>query len=104
MSLRREVGRHHAVIFTLIRNPGAPDRRMHVLYLLDPAAPPKPLAMLAEYNVGRARVLSWQRDTARAVGLLVDFLVANTAKLRSETNPKVQIRGGFGWWHARPER
>jgi len=91
MSLRREVGRHHAVIFTLIRNPGAPDRRMHVLYLLDPAAPPKPLAMLAEYmvDVGRARVLSWQRDTARAVGLLVDFLVANTAKLRSETNPKV---------------
>lgn len=91
MSLRREIGRHHAVIFTLVRNPGAPDRRMHVLYLLQSVASPKPLTALAEYfiDVGRARALSWQRDTARAVGLLVDFLTANAARLSGENNPKV---------------
>ena len=43
---------------------------MHVLYLLQSVASPKPLTALAEYfiDVGRARALSWQRDTARAVG------------------------------------
>lgn len=91
MSLRREIGRHHAVIFALVRNPGAPDRRMHVLYLLQPPAPPAPFFALAEYfvDVGRARALSWQRDTARAVGLLVDFLTANATRLKGENNPKV---------------
>jgi hypothetical protein len=91
MSLRREIGRHHTIILTLVRNPGAPDRRMHVLYLLDSTAQPRPIGSLTEYmvDVGRARALSWQRETARAVGLLVDFLIANGARLRTEANPKV---------------
>ena len=91
MSLRREIGRYHAVIFTLVRNPGAPDRRMHVLYLLHSPVSPRPIVTLIEYfiDVGRARSLSWQRETARAVGLLVDFLTANTAQLRAEGNPRV---------------
>jgi hypothetical protein len=91
MSLRREIGRYHAVIFTLVRNPGAPDRRMHVLYLLESPVSPRPVVTLIEYciDIGRARSLSWQRETARAVGLLVDFLTANSARLRGEDNPKV---------------
>jgi hypothetical protein len=91
MSLRREIGRYHAVIFTLVRNPGAPDRRMHVLYLLQSPVSPRPVVTLIEYfiDIGRARFLSWQRETARAVGLLIDFLTANSARLRGEDNPKV---------------
>jgi len=91
MSLRREIGRYHAVIFTLVRNPGAPDRRMHVLYLLQSPVSPRPVVTLIEYfiDIGRARSLSWQRETARAVGLLVDFLTANAARLRRENNPKL---------------
>mgnify|MGYP002619825712 FL=1 len=91
MGLRKEISRHHAVIFTLVRNPGAPDRRLHVLYLLQPPYPPTPLVSLAEYviDAGRARSLAWQRHTARAVGLLVDFLIANATRLRTQSNPKV---------------
>jgi hypothetical protein len=91
MHLRREIGRYHAVIFTLVQNPGAPDRRMHVLYLLQSPVSPKPLITLIEYfiDIGRARSLSWQRETARAVGLLVDFLTANAPKLKAENNPKI---------------
>jgi hypothetical protein len=64
---------------------------MHVLYLLQPPAPPQPLTTLVEYvvDVGRARALAWQRDTARAVGLLIDFLTASVARLKGESNPKV---------------
>lgn len=91
MSLRREICQHHAVIFTLVRNPGAPDRRLHVLYLLRPASAPTPLIPLIEYvvDVGRARALSWQRQLARAVGLLIDFLVANAERLKGQSNPKM---------------
>ena len=91
MSLRKEIGRHHAVIFTLVRNPGAPDRRLHVLYLLQPPCPPTPLISVVDYivDVGRARALSWQRHTVRAIGLLVDFLAANAAWLKEQSNPKV---------------
>jgi hypothetical protein len=64
---------------------------MHVLYLLQPPLPPKPLTPLVDYvvDVGRARALSWQRDTARAIGLLVDFVAANADRLKGESNPKV---------------
>ena len=91
MGLRREISRHHTVIFTLVRNPGAPHRRLHVLYLLQPASPPRPLVSLIDYvvDVGRARALAWQRHTARAVGLFVDFLIANTGRLKEQSNPKV---------------
>jgi hypothetical protein len=59
MALRKEIGRHHTVIFTLVRNPGAPDRRLHVLYLLHPSCPPTPMISLVEYvvDVGHARAL-----------------------------------------------
>jgi hypothetical protein len=64
---------------------------MHVLYLLQSRVSPRPIVTLLEYFIdsGRARSLSWQRETARAVGLLVDFLTANAARLRGEDNPKV---------------
>jgi len=64
---------------------------MHVLYLLQSPVSPRPVVTLLEYfiDIGRARSLSWQRETARAVGLLVDFLTANAPKLRGENNPKV---------------
>lgn len=91
MSLRKEIGLHHTVIFTLVRNPGAPDIRLHVLYLLQPPFPPRPLVSMVDYivDVGRARALSWQRHAARAVGLLVDFLAANAVPLKEQRNPKV---------------
>jgi hypothetical protein len=64
---------------------------MHVLYLLQSPASPMPVVPLIEYfiDIGRARALSWQRETARAVGLLVDFVIATAPKLRDENNPKV---------------
>ncbi len=91
MALRKEIGRHHTVIFTLVRNPGAPDRRLHVLYLLQPSCPPTPLISMVDYivDVGRARALSWQRHIAGAVGLLIDFLTANAARLKDQSNPRV---------------
>ena len=91
MGLRKEISRHHTVTFTLVRNPGAPDQRLHVLYLLQPASPPRPLVSLIDYvvDVGRARALAWQRHTARAVGLFVDFLIANAGRLKEQSNPKV---------------
>lgn len=91
MALRKEIAQHHTVVFTLVHNPGAPDRRLHVLYLLQPSTPPTPLTSFVEHiiDVGRARALAWQRHTAHAVGLLVDFLVANAARLKGQANPKV---------------
>mgnify|MGYP005831157499 CR=1 FL=1 len=91
MALRKEIGQHHTVVFTLVRNPGAPDRRLHVLYLLQPPYPPTPLLSMVDYiiDAGRTRALAWQRHTARAVGLLVDFLVANAVRLKNQNNPKV---------------
>jgi hypothetical protein len=64
---------------------------MHVLYLLQSPVSPRPVVTLVEYfiDIGRARSLSWQRETARAVGLLVDFLTANAPTLKGESNPKV---------------
>ena len=91
MRLRKENRLYHSVVFTLIRNPGAPDRRLHVLYLLQPAAAPTPFLPLLDYviDVGRARAISWQRHAVGAVGLFVDFLVANAATLRHHSNRKV---------------
>jgi hypothetical protein len=91
MTLRKEIAQHHTVIFTLLRNPGAPDRRLHVLYLLQPPLRPTPLISLVDYiiDVGRARALAWQRHAVRAVGLLVDFLAANAVRLKEQGNPKV---------------
>ncbi len=83
MALRKEIARHHAVVLTLVRNPGAPDRRLYVLYLLQPLSPPAPLVPFIHYvvDVGRTRAPAWQRHTASAVGLFVDYLHANTADL-----------------------
>jgi len=91
MALRKEIGLHHTVVFTLVRNPGAPDRRLHVLYLIQPSCPPAPLITMVEYiiDTGRTRTFAWQRHLARAVGLLVDFLAANAASLKCRSNPKV---------------
>ena len=85
MALRKEIARHHAVVFTLVRNRGAPDQRLHVVYLLQPPSPPAPLVPLIHYVVdtGRARALGWQRHTASAVGLFIDFLYANTANFKA---------------------
>jgi integrase len=49
---------------------------MHVLYLLQSPVSPRPIVTLLEYFIdsGRARSLSWQRETARAVGLLVLYI------------------------------
>jgi hypothetical protein len=90
-------------MFTLVQNPGAPDRRMHVLYLLQSPVSPRPVVTLIEYfiDIGRARSLSWQRETARAVGLLVDFLTANAPKLRGENNPKSSPNSRRPWLGAR---
>lgn len=91
MSIRKEIARHHTIVLTLVRNLGAPDRRLFVLYLLRPPSEPIPLVPLIEYiiEVGRARAPAWQRHTAAAVGLFVDFLVANAASSHEQTNPRV---------------
>ena len=91
MRLRREIALHHTVVFTLVRNPGAPDRRLHVLYLIQSDATPVPLVPLVDYviEMGRARALSWQRNAVRAVGLFVDFLHANFTTVKQCDNPKV---------------
>jgi len=90
MTFRREVARHHTVVFTLIRNPGIPDRRLHTLYLIPPEGSPEPLIPLVEYfiEIGRSRSLAWQKETARAVGLLVDFLVANHKYFQQQEGPQ----------------
>lgn len=84
MAFRREVATYHAVIFTLVRERSHPDRRLHLLYTLSSAQPPAPFVALLEYflDKGRLRAFAWQRDTARAVGLFIDFLVANETHLR----------------------
>ena len=91
MRLRKEIARHHSVVFTLVRNPGAPDRRLHVLYLLQPSGQPMPFLPLVDYviDVGRARAISWQRHAVGAVGLFVDFMVANAATLNHYGDRKV---------------
>lgn len=88
--IRREIALHHAIAYSLIKSPGAPNRRMHTLYLLSPNLPPVPYVPLTEYFIekGRARDLSWQRDCARIVGMLIDFLAANANILQSQKLPK----------------
>lgn len=85
MSLRRETARYHTVVSTLIRRAGRTDIRIYVLYLLSQEdTVPAPLKPLIEYVLehGRTRSLAWQRELTRAVGLLVDFLQANTSHFK----------------------
>ena len=91
MRLRKEIFQHHTVVFTLVRNPGALDRRLHVLYLLQPPLSPAPFMPLVDYiiDMGRARALPWQRHSVRAVGLFVDFLLAKSAELEHQSYVKV---------------
>lgn len=82
---RREIGLHHTIVHTTIQKPGFADRKLHVLYVLDgPECQPLPLIQLIEYFLehGRTRSLSWQKETARAVGLFIDFLRANAEYFR----------------------
>lgn len=82
MSVQRETAKFHTVALTLIRKPGLSERRIYVLYTLsENAGAPVAFRQLAEYFLehGRTRSPSWQRDVARAVGLLLDFLKANEA-------------------------
>lgn len=91
--LRREIARFHTVVFTAVERPGYVSRRMHVLYVLEgDDSRPSPLLQLIEYfyEKGRTRSLSWQRETARAIGLLIDFLRANGQHFQSASNrPRV---------------
>lgn len=80
MRLRKEVARYHTVAYTLIRKLGLPERRVYVLYVLDrDDCRPQAMLPLVEYFLeqGRARSIAWQREMARAIGLFVDFLIAN---------------------------
>lgn len=97
MTLRRETARYHSVVHTLVRRPGRPDTRIYVLYLFA-VSEETPTAMqpLVEYVIehGRTRSLAWQREVARAVGLLVDFLQANSEHFRNEPG-RPQVLAAF---------
>ncbi|MCP3728371.1 gamma-mobile-trio recombinase GmtY [Paraburkholderia sp. CNPSo 3272] len=98
MTLRREVARYHTVVHTLVRRTGRSDIRIYVLYVLTgEGGAPQAMQQLVEYVIehGRTRSLAWQRDLARAVGLLVDFLHANVALFRSDPN-RPQVLAAFG--------
>lgn len=83
MKSRNESAAHHTVVFTAVKKPGVPPRRMHVLYLLTDEGP-KPLPEFMKYviDTGHATAINWQKDSARAVGLFIDFLVANAKSIR----------------------
>ncbi|MGC0155249.1 hypothetical protein ACPRNU_22545 [Chromobacterium vaccinii] len=97
MGLRKEIARHHAVAHTLICKPGLPDRRAYVLYVLEGEdCRPQAFLPLVDYvlNQGRSRSTAWQRELARAVGLFVDFLRANQATLRQQSE-RPQVLAAF---------
>lgn len=83
---RRETALHHTVAYTTIRRPGASEKRIYVLYILDDEhCVPVAMLPLVEYvlEYGRTRSLAWQRELTRAVGLLIDFLQAKVEHFRS---------------------
>lgn len=87
MSIQRETAKFHTVALTLIRKPGLPERRIHVLYTISAdGGTPVAVRQLAEYFIehGRTRSPSWQRDVARAVGLFIDFIKANEAVFQGQ--------------------
>ncbi|OUL68171.1 gamma-mobile-trio recombinase GmtY [Paraburkholderia hospita] len=97
MAFRREYARYHTVVHTVVRRAGRPEIRIYVLYLCaEVTAKPAPMLSLVEYVIehGRTRSLAWQRDVARAVGLLVDFLHANAEHFRSEPS-RPQVLAAF---------
>lgn len=97
MTFRRETARYHTVVHTLVRRAGQSDTRIYVLYVLTgEGSTPQAMRPLVEYVIehGRTRSMAWQRDLARAVGLLVDFLHANAAHFRSEPN-RPQVLAAF---------
>jgi site-specific recombinase XerD len=98
---------------------------MHVLFALTPSGVPTPFAPLVQFfrDAGPRVRLAWQRETAWAVGLLLDFLVvyesdvahvptdtlfAFAHALRSGTTPGSRLdRAGLVWperSHARSSR
>lgn len=87
MSIQRETAKFHTIALTLVRRLGLAEHRVYVLYSLSvPNGAPVAFRQLVEYFLehGRTRSLSWQRDTARAVGLFIDFLRANEGVLQAE--------------------
>lgn len=84
MRLRKEIAKYHTVVFTLVKKPGVPPRRMNVLYLLAEEGP-QPLLPFVDYVIetGHGSSLSWQRTAARSIGLFIDFLTANAETLRT---------------------
>lgn len=97
MGLRRETARYHCVVHTLVRRAGRLDTKIYVLYVFtDERAAPQAMLPLVEYVIdhGRTRSLAWQRELARSVGLLVDFLHANARRFRSEPN-RPQVLAAF---------
>jgi hypothetical protein len=93
MSPQRETARYHTVVHTLVRRATRDDTRIYVLYLLtQQETTPAPMLPLVEYVLehGRTRSLAWQRELTRSVGLLVDFLHANTTHFKDmEGRPQV---------------
>ncbi|MFB9127789.1 site-specific integrase [Paraburkholderia dipogonis] len=97
MAFRRETARFHTVVHTLVQRAGRPDTRIYVLYLLTgKSGAPEAMLPLVEFVIehGRTRSLAWQRELARAVGLLVDFLHANAEHFRNEPS-RPQVLAAF---------
>lgn len=95
---RLEIAKFHTVTYTRIKRPGFQDSSMHVLYLFNrDTGEPSPVAPLIEYFAehGRTRSLSWQNGVARAVGLLVDFLIANREHFGDTNGDRPQIFAAF---------
>jgi site-specific recombinase XerD len=96
---RREIAKHHTVVHTRIKRPGFQERKAFVLYLLaEDDSPPTPLVPLIDYfgEHGRTRSISWQNEVARAVGLLIDYLVANSDTFKALAgNQRPQIFSAF---------
>lgn len=97
MTVHRETARYHTVVHTLVRRSGRPDTRIYVLYVLTgEGGSPQAMLPLVEYVIehGRTRSLAWQRELARSVGLLVDFLHANSEHFCTAPN-RPQVLAAF---------
>ncbi|WP_332750048.1 gamma-mobile-trio recombinase GmtY [Hydrogenophaga sp.] len=96
---RREIAKHHTVVHTRIKRLGFQEGKSFVLYLLaEDGSAPAPLVPLIDYfgEHGRTRSISWQNEVARAVGLLIDFLVANSGLFKALSgNRRPQIFSAF---------
>lgn len=97
MGLRKEIPRFHSIAHTLIKRSGVSDRRQFVLYVLEGVdCQPKVFMPLVDYFIdhGRSRSSGWQREVARAVGLFIDYLVANREVFQDQNN-RPQVLANF---------